>query len=412
MVTFNGHYTVTLSTELIAMTLMMLPICGLALCRRMKSNEEYSGLASSSSEAETIFKAALQRFKIFTDVPGMDSPETMGVVSNILPVDVTVDYSHQVAGHTCEVLRGFRGKVLKPMVKRRLFIRELSLYETMSQHPISGISGLPKEFVPNYNGLAIISSRDALEEQNMMECSILQFIRNILCDAVKALFLPSELRFLNHYHDKRLLPHLVLDDMALNFKSPCVIDIKMGQQTYEPGANISKKRREIRKCPYQIMMGFRITGMKVINVTDGSYTCQDKQFGRSVKPDDVSTALKQFFFNGVLLRKDVIHVAIERLEEILVWFENQTSLHFYCSSILIIYDGSTSCNGDTELHRCHQQSKNENENYCQSSAAFDLVKVKMIDFAHTLPSPFPQEKDHGYILGMKNLICKLREMVD
>ena len=44
-----------------------------------------------------------------------------------------------------------------------------------------------------------------------------------------------------------------------------------------------------------------------------------------------------------------------------------------------------------------------------SSGATDLVRVKMIDFAHTLPSP--GGIDLGYILGLRNLISNLYEVM-
>ena len=75
----------------------------------------------------------------------------------VVSVDQTINFNHQVAGHTSEVLRGFKGKILKPMVKGNLFLRELRLYEELAESPLSDhYNHLPRAFVPNYFGLAMV----------------------------------------------------------------------------------------------------------------------------------------------------------------------------------------------------------------------------------------------------------------
>ena len=373
------------SDAIISLTLMFMPICGLALSRALQTREELTLSKQFNSDPEIIFKSAMKAFISYTGVT--DHPMKP---LDALKIDDTAVYNHQVAGHTCETLRTFHGKVLKPMVKRRLFVRELCLYEKMrhQQNTLSG--GLPMSFVPNYTVLAIVTvDRIPVQETHFpLVTAIVDFFGVIW----SKIFTAGELHFLNQYSEQCLLPHLVLEDLSSNYREPCVIDIKMGQQTYEPGACTSKKMREIRKCPYQVMTGFRITGMKVYNVTSSLYTCEGKQFGRLLKPADASKALKSFFWNGEILRKDVINGVIKKLTEILAWFEKQSDLHFYCSSILIIYDGIT----------------NDSSRVTEE---VDLVQVKMIDFAHTLPSPVPSAPDHGYILGLTTLINTLRGVV-
>ena len=157
------------------------------------------------------------------------------------------------------------------------------------------------------------------------------------------------------------------------------------------------------------MTGFRITGMKVYDVTSSLYTCEDKQFGRLLKPEDAAEALKSFFWNGKTLRKDVINGVIKKLTEILAWFARQSDLHFYCSSILIIYDGLSDANSSDAGDKI--QCATANDRGASIAAKTDLVQVKMIDFAHTLPSPVPSVLDHGYILGLTTLINALKGMV-
>lgn len=49
--------------------------------------------------------------------------------------------------------------------------------------------------------------------------------------------------------------------------------------------------------------------------------------------------MARFFHNGFTLRKDAIAVSIQKIKEILHWFESQKQLNFYASSLLFVYDG-------------------------------------------------------------------------
>ena len=288
---------------------------------------------------------------------------------------------------------------------------------TPGQTSAASDSGLPTLFVPNYIGLALVQSTQKMFEPgkslriSTVQTLLVKYIRKLS----KSFYVP-EIKYINSCLEKNLLPHLVLDDLTLSYVSPCVIDIKMGQQTYEPDATSSKKKREIRKCPYQVITGFRITGMKVFDVMNSTYSYKDKQFGRAVQPDDIAGALRIFFWNGILIRKDVITKVIDQLKNILAWFENQNVLHFYCSSILIIYDGcmnrGTISDGNQIGEHLGSSSASRDTEKMKPRPLPDLVQVKMIDFAHTLPSPIPRDIDHGYILGIKNLINKLNTIMN
>lgn len=55
------------------------------------------------------------------------------------------------------------------------------------------------------------------------------------------------------------------------------------------------------------------------------------------------------------LRKDAIHVLLEKLHEIEKWFESQRRFSFYASSLLMIYEGDTQQNDYfTRCNHCHK----------------------------------------------------------
>ena len=51
--------------------------------------------------------------------------------------------------------------------------------------------------------------------------------------------------------------YLLLRDTTATFTRPCVIDIKMGRQTYEPSSPAEKVDYEKKKYPEQATFGFR-----------------------------------------------------------------------------------------------------------------------------------------------------------
>jgi 1D-myo-inositol-tetrakisphosphate 5-kinase/inositol-polyphosphate multikinase len=178
-------------------------------------------------------------------------------------------------------------------------------------------------------------------------------------------------------------PYLLLRDLTAPFDRPNVIDIKMGTQTYEPTAPLSKQHREFNKYPQQSDIGFRIVAMRMYSFGEDKYQYRDKSFGTSLQSRrDIVDALTMFF-SGAFGTSLLLSRLIDELNEIKTWFEEQNaSLAFYSSSILIIYEGSP------------------------TNTLID-PSLKMIDFAHVCRK---KGGDKGYLRGIENLICILSEI--
>ncbi|KAB0407335.1 hypothetical protein E2I00_001299 [Balaenoptera physalus] len=58
-------------------------------------------------------------------------------------------------------------------------------------------------------------------------------------------------------------------------------------------------------------------------------------------PPTAPNGVSRFFHNGFCLRKDAIAASIQKIENILQWFESQKQLNFYASSLLFVYEGSS-----------------------------------------------------------------------
>uniref|UniRef100_G3RNN7 Kinase n=1 Tax=Gorilla gorilla gorilla TaxID=9595 RepID=G3RNN7_GORGO len=238
--------------------------------------------------------------------------------------------------------------------------------------------------------------------------------------------------------------YLKLEDVTHKFNKSCIMNIKIGQKSYDPFASSEK---------IQQRSGFLVLGMRVYHVHSDSYDIQNQHYGRSLTKGTIKDGVSGFFHNGYCLRKDAVAASIQKIEKILQWFENQKQLNFYASSLLLVYESSSqptttklndrtlaekflskgqlsdtevldsTVNGKIEMYARHRkiQTSMKVENLeqdngwkifyhlptgCQEIAE---VGVRMIDFAHVFPS---STIDEGYIYGLKHLISVLRSILD
>lgn len=133
--------------------------------------------------------------------------------------------------------------------------------------------------------------------------------------------------------------YLKLEDVTRLFNKPCIMDVKLGQRSYDPFASQAKREQQIRKYPLMEEIGFLLLGMRIYNVTSDSFDSYDQHYGRRLQKDTVKEGLAKFFHNGVALRKDAVLASIGKIHRILCWFEAQQQLCFYASSLLFVYEG-------------------------------------------------------------------------
>ncbi|XP_052006583.1 inositol polyphosphate multikinase [Xyrauchen texanus] len=256
--------------------------------------------------------------------------------------------------------------------------------------------------------------------------------------------------------------YLKLEDVTQRFLQPCIMDVKIGRRSYDPFASQDKREQQIGKYPLMEEIGFLLLGMRVYQINSDSYITHDQSYGRSLGKDTVKNGLTRFFHNGQCLRKDAISHNVFKIRQILHWFESQTQLHFYASSLLLMYEGSPhTVNGmmhkRAETGRQLLQSNGHFPHETQKSVQCSLTQVgrkciqsncsdlphnlqhdrtvngmyggsveeedeeigidykeenagdvKMIDFAHVFPS---DSADEGYIYGLRNLLATLEQIL-
>uniref|UniRef100_A0A3Q4I1F7 Kinase n=1 Tax=Neolamprologus brichardi TaxID=32507 RepID=A0A3Q4I1F7_NEOBR len=133
--------------------------------------------------------------------------------------------------------------------------------------------------------------------------------------------------------------YLKLEDVTRHFIKPCIMDVKLGQRSYDPYASQEKREQQIRKYPLMEEIGFLVLGLRVYKVCTDTFDSYDQHYGRGLVTDTLKDGLSKFFHNGVSLRKDAVAASIRRVQRILRWFESQHQLTFYASSLLFVYEG-------------------------------------------------------------------------
>ncbi|XP_051927139.1 inositol polyphosphate multikinase [Hippocampus zosterae] len=133
--------------------------------------------------------------------------------------------------------------------------------------------------------------------------------------------------------------YMKLEDVTQRFVKPCIMDVKLGQRSYDPFASQEKREQQIRKYPLMEEMGFLVLGMRVYKLCTDTVDMFDQHYGRGLLKETIKDGLAKFFHNGVCLRKDAVVASIRRVQNILRWFESQRQLVFYASSLLFVYEG-------------------------------------------------------------------------
>ncbi|KAI2502983.1 inositol phosphokinase [Fragilaria crotonensis] len=193
--------------------------------------------------------------------------------------------------------------------------------------------------------------------------------------------------------------HILLQDVTSSFRRPCVMDIKIGTQTFEPDSSLEKQDKERRKYgEHQIAFGFRLVGMRKYDPTHPAadqygYLIWDKHYGRSLTSmESLIDAFTTFFRassngqNDILgsgkIRRKAVASVLGLVRSLRHRFEDNQCLAFYSSSLLIVYDAEDNS---------------------------DYANLRMVDFGHVRRQA---GGDPGYQHGLRTLSSILVELLE
>eukprot|EP01123_Difflugia_compressa_P016173 TRINITY_DN975_c0_g1_i1.p1 TRINITY_DN975_c0_g1~~TRINITY_DN975_c0_g1_i1.p1 ORF type:complete len:250 (-),score=61.57 TRINITY_DN975_c0_g1_i1:81-830(-) len=178
---------------------------------------------------------------------------------------------------------------------------------------------------------------------------------------------------------------IVIEDLTFQKQKPCILDIKMGTQSFGEDAKAEKKDAMIAKDKQTttVTLGQRITGYRTWNFQKGEFLKLGKDVTKKIKAEEYTKYLHDFFDNGEGLRKDVIAILLAEIKKFLTWQESQSVIRVYSSSLLFVYDAM-----NKEPHGA----------------------VKWIDFAHVFDIK-DGGHDEGFLVGLRKLIVYFENLL-
>lgn len=270
---------------------------------------------------------------------------------------------HQVAGH--QALDGKLGPLIdesgrfyKPLQNDERGAREVEFYVAFTSN--TEIPSSIKRFFPKFYGTQLVEASDGTG----------------------------------------LHPHLVIEDIVSDYKKPSVMDVKIGSRTWYPEASEDyiKKCFKKDKESTSVSLGFRISGLQVYDGPKSGFWKPDRKQIKKFSIDDVKLALRKFVSSAPAEQDRDPDCAfastvyngssgiMSQLKELKSWFEDETILHFYSCSILMVYDKEAVLHGK------------------DSGAA-----IKLVDFAHVVQGN--GVIDHNFLGGLCSLIKLITEIL-
>ena len=203
---------------------------------------------------------------------------------------------------------------------------------------------------------------------------------------------------------------LILENMTQGMTQPCVMDIKVGAKTYGPDATAQKILQEDSKyLGTKKSVGFSVLGIITYSQEEKRMKRWDKSYGMNLSADNLEEVLNIFLVpgNNPEASKRIASTFLGRINKIVDFFERQDMHHVYASSLLFAFDfrllqrGCQPSTSDGQSEWKHSdQSEVESTRFSQSEID-ELVRLKMIDFAHVFPAN--GTRDLNFQQGIQNI---------
>ncbi|CAB1317603.1 unnamed protein product [Coregonus sp. 'balchen'] len=233
--------------------------------------------------------------------------------------------------------------------------------------------------------------------------------------------------------------YLKLEDVNRRFQKPCIMDVKIGQKSYDPYASHEKRDQQIKKYPLMEEVGFLLLRMR----SQLTFYASSLLFVYEGLPPP---SPEGHVFRGPPEKTtSTADACCEPNEEVLEYNNNirvAVPLDYSLSTMYTMYKkgctrghhGKVTATGitttgpnpqeDNSTWKCPglvpAEQPNGNGIKAKLEEEFgvgeggrgephpDEVEVRMIDFAHVFPS---ESQDQGYIYGLKHLLEVLQQIL-
>ena len=210
----------------------------------------------------------------------------------------------------------------------------------------------------------------------------------------------------------KLEKFIKLECISKHYRFPCIIDLKMGTRGHSDFASKEKRERKEARINNSTSrtLGVRLCGMQVYSTATEKYTFVDKYDGRRFTDAEFKNSLRDFLFNGERHRTELIVPLLRRLHTLREHLQKLEGFRFYCSSLLLMYDGH---NGGSNGYKSESINGTGIDGM---GTVYPEVEVRMIDFANARLKEEESNPhigpDHGYIFGVTSLIDILTQLQD
>lgn len=210
-----------------------------------------------------------------------------------------------------------------------------------------------------------------------------------------------------------------IENLTHGYSRPCVIDLKMGEQTVESGEGSLLKQIRMKVLDHVTRSrseGCRLEGLSMYRTLEKRFVKGTKRQTHSLSANvrvSIQDVLTFFLTDESGVRSDIALRFQTAIEQILEQFKRNKKYLFIGSSLLLMYDNDNRApymHWARALRKLHTIAPHVTLSDDQISGLTRRTRcdVRMIDFAHTGPLPPGKIKDDGYIHGLENILKALR----
>ncbi|KAF8602811.1 SAICAR synthase-like protein [Ceratobasidium sp. AG-I] len=201
---------------------------------------------------------------------------------------------------------------------------------------------------------------------------------------------------------------IVLQNLSHRFRKPNIMDIKLGTVLYDHTANEDKKARmeKVARETTTLETGVRLTGFSVYDPASQTYTVAPKEYGKSIKAEQLPEGIARFFPESVprdhLLKVlGVVHEKLLEIQQALA----ETEIRMVGGSVLIVWEGDPAAlaraieaveEGRDVMEESEDEDEETDENLRKPGP---VCAMRLIDFAHTRLVP-GEGPDGGVMTGV------------
>ncbi|KAG8679024.1 hypothetical protein FRC09_019319 [Ceratobasidium sp. 395] len=201
----------------------------------------------------------------------------------------------------------------------------------------------------------------------------------------------------------------------LRSRKPNILDVKLGTVLFDHTANEEKRERMTRRAQETTSLetGVMLTGFCVYDPASQTYTVTPKEYGKSIKVEQLPEGVARFFPQTVprehlLNVLSAVHSKLLEIQHVLA----ETEIRMVGGSVLIVWEGDPTTlaraveateSGRDVVQESQNDSKDDGELDESARKPGQVCVVKFIDFAHT-QLVLGEGPDQGVLMGISVMI--------